>query len=219
MDIVFDIKLSGTAEYMFRLMMRRNFFYFIKHKEVCIVSEQIMEIVNRLHMLREIMDVSVEDVAAACGISVEEYMAYESGKNDLSFSFLYKVAGVLGVDVIELLSGDSAKLNTCTLVRRGGGFPVKRREDYDYKHLAYTFRGHKVDPLMVSLSPTEDEPHLNTHEGQEFNLVCEGRMLFKLGDMQYEMDTGDTVYFNSGIPHYMKALDGRPAKFLAIVIK
>ncbi len=60
-------------------------------------------------------------MAEATGRSLEEYAAQESGERDLSFTFLYKCAAKLNVDVIELLTGeDPHLLNYSPRARRRG---------------------------------------------------------------------------------------------------
>ena len=44
-------------------------------------------------------------------------------------------------------------------------------------------------------------------------------MLFKIGDLTYTLDKGDSVYFNSALPHGIKVLGDKPVKFLAVVMK
>ena len=62
-------------------------------------------------------------------------------------------------------------------------------------------------------------PTLHAHEGQKFNYVVEGSMIFYIGEISYELDEGDSIYFDSGIPHAMKAANGQPCKFLAVIMK
>ena len=71
----------------------------------------------------------------------------------------------------------------------------------------------------VYVEPTDELPPLNSHEGQEFNYIIEGKMLFKIGEITYELSEGDSVYFDSGVPHAEKALDGKKARFIAVVMK
>ena len=56
------------------------------------------------------------------------------------------------------------------------------------------------------------------HEGQEFNYCVEGRLMILLNGQEVIMEPGDSLYFNSEMPHGMRALDGKPAKFLAIIL-
>ena len=185
------------------------------------MTEQLIEIGRRLSALRDIMELTPADMAGKLSITEAEYAAYEAGEKDFSFSFLYSAAGLLGVDVFDIMSGESPKLSRCTVVRSGGGYSIDRREAYDYKHLAFTFRNKKAEPFMVTIEPkdSETEPDKHAHEGQEFNYVVSGGIKFYLDDEVYELCEGDSVYFDSGNKHAMRAAGNKPAKFLAVVMK
>jgi len=183
------------------------------------MTGQLNEIGGRLKALREIMDISVEKIAKDLNVTPDEYLGYEKGDKDFSFSFLYNAANILGVDVVDIISGESPKLTMCALVRNGGGYDITRREAYDYKHLAFTFAKKKAEPFMVTVQPANEKPTLHSHEGQEFNYMVEGRMRFFMGELSYDLETGDSIYFNSSVPHAMSALDNKSAKFLAIVMQ
>ena len=105
------------------------------------------------------------------------------------------------------------------LTRAGTGVSVERRAAYKYQSLASGFRGRRTDAFIVTVEPKpESEPiQLNSHEGQEFNLVVEGRMLLVINGKELTLNTGDSLYFNSALPHGMKALDGKTVKFLAMI--
>ena len=85
------------------------------------MKENLEGIAERIADMREIMNISAEEMAMATGMSVEEYLEYESGKKDFSFSFLYTVADKLGLDITDLLTGESARLSMFTCVRAGRG--------------------------------------------------------------------------------------------------
>jgi len=184
------------------------------------MTEQLIEIGGRLRGLRSIMGISTEKMAEDLKLGIDEYLAFERGEHDFSFSFLFNAANILGVDIVDIISGETPKLTTCSLVRKGEGFDITRRKAYDYKHLAFTFKNKKAEPFIVTVEPnSDDEVDLHTHEGQEFNYMLSGSMEFHLNDMVYELNEGDSVYFDSSIPHAMKATGNHPAKFIAVVIK
>jgi len=184
------------------------------------MTEQLHEIGARLGALRDILDISVEKMAQTLKISVDEYAAFESGQRDFSFSFLQNAAQILGVDVVDIISGESPKLTKCALVRKGEGFDIERRKAYDYKHLAFTFSNKKAEPFLVTVEPKEGEkPTLHSHEGQEFDYMLSGTMEFYFDNIVYELNEGDSVYFDSGVPHAMKTIGNQAAQFLAVVIK
>ena len=184
------------------------------------MTEQLKEIAIRLKTLRQIMDVTAEEMAQVCGVTQQDYDAYERGERDFSFSFIYNAANRLGVDVVDLMSGDSPKLSNMCVVRKGKGFKINRRAAYDYQHIAYTFRNKKVEPFVVTVEPKpeEEKPVLHAHEGQELNFVIEGSMEFYMGSTTTVLNAGDSVYFNSGVPHAMRALNGERVQFLAVVM-
>jgi quercetin dioxygenase-like cupin family protein len=184
------------------------------------MTEQLKEIGARLGGLRDIFDISAEKMAQNMKMSVDEYAAYESGQRDFSFSFLQNAAQIFNVDVVDIISGESPKLTKCALVRNGAGYDIERRKAYDYKHLAFTFSNKKAEPFLVTVEPKEGEtPTLHSHEGQEFDYMLSGTMEVHFDDIVYELSEGDSVYFDSGVPHAMKAVGNQAAKFLAVVIK
>jgi len=183
------------------------------------MTNQLVEIYGRLRALRIIMDVPAEQMAKALNVQLDEYCAYEEGQRDFSFSFLRNAAEILAVDIMDLLSGESPRLTTCALVRDGQGFDIAKPEAYDYKHLAFTFSNKKAEPFMVSVEPAQGEPTLHAHEGQEFVYMVAGQMEFRHDGAMYELNAGDSVYFNSGLEHAMKALNGQAAKFISVVMK
>jgi len=184
------------------------------------MTEQLSDIGRRLGALREVMGISAAKMAADLKIGDDEYIAYERGEKDFSFSFLYNAAGLLGVDIVDIISGESPRLTTCAIVRKGEGYAISRQESYDYKHLAFMFSNKNAEPFMVTAQPStasEFVPH--SHEGQEFNYMISGSMTFYHDGRVYELTEGDSVYFDSGVSHGIKVNGTQAAKFIAVVIK
>ena len=182
------------------------------------MTEQLADIGRRLSALRNIAGISPETFCEKTGVSKQELYEYESGRRDFSFSFLYNAARVLGVDVIDLLSGDSPRLSDWCLVRKNEGYAIDRRAAYQYSHLAFTFRDKKAEPFLVTVEPKDEMPVLHSHEGQEFNWMVDGRMRFFISNSTFDLGPGDSVYFNASIPHAMQALDDSRAQFIAVVM-
>ena len=181
------------------------------------------EIVGRIRALREDMGFTEEDMAQATGRSVEEYRLQESGSEDLSFTFLYKCANKLDVDVIELLTGETPHLRGYSVVRNGEGLPIKRRAGFEYLHKAPRLSNKLAEPFVVTapyLEEEQDKPiHLSYHTGMELDYIIEGHMRFAYEDKIEELGPGDTVMYDSGRGHGMIAIGGEPCKFVAIVMR
>lgn len=187
------------------------------------MEPNIKEVANRIKALREDLNISIDEMAEATGRSVEEYKAQEQGEQDLSFTFLYKCADKLGVDVIELLTGENPHLTGYSLVHKGDGLSIKRRADFEYLHKAPHFRNKLAEPFLVTAPYLEDEQnkpiHLSYHEGQEIDYVISGKLRFAYEDHIEEVGPGDFIMYDSGRGHGMIAIDGQPCVFLAVVIK
>lgn len=186
------------------------------------MEPRIAEVAGRIRALREDMDLTMQEMADATGRSVAEYAAMESGDADLSFTFLYRAAERFGVDMIELLTGENPHLTGYSVVRSGEGLAIKRREGFEYRHVAPTFKNKKAEPFMVTapyIAGAEDQPiHLSHHAGQEIDHVISGRLRFAFEDHTEDLGAGDTVYYDSGRGHGMIAIGGEPCMFLAVVL-
>jgi len=183
------------------------------------MTDQLTDIGRRLEALRDTMEIPREIMAEKLQMSPEEYTAHEEGRKDFSFSFLYNAAELLGVDVLDLISGESPRLSRCTLIRGGNGYDIVRNKAYDYKHLAFTFRDKKAEPFLVTIERRETVPDQHAHEGQEFNYILSGAVRFFLEEESYDLYPGDSVYFNSGFSHALQTIGDEPVKLLAIVMK
>ncbi len=183
------------------------------------MPDQVRQIASRLKDLREIAGVTVETLAKELGVSVEEYIKYESGEVDIPIGFLYEAATRFNVELTAILTGEDPRLRRYCLVRKGKGVNVDRRNPYKYQSLAYNYIQKKSEPFLVEVTPdiVETPVHLSSHPGQEFNFVIEGTLMIYIDGHQLTLNEGDSLYFDSGLSHGMKALGGKSAKFLAII--
>ena len=67
------------------------------------MEPNIAEIAQRIVAMRELCEISIEEMAEVVGKTVDEYVEYESGELDFSFTFLHKCAERFGIDIVELL--------------------------------------------------------------------------------------------------------------------
>ncbi len=183
------------------------------------MNEEIKQIAERLKGLREVLELCVEEIATTCGLSPDKYLELESGTVDISVSILHRISHTYNVELTTLMFGDEPKMSSYYVTRKGKGVSVERTKAYKYQSLAAGFSKRKADPFLVTVHPKpENEPvYLNSHAGQEFNFVISGRLLIQISGKDIILEEGDSIYFNSELPHGMKALDGNEVKFVAII--
>jgi len=183
-------------------------------------QQHIMDIASRIRELREISDISCEEMAQALGLDEELYRQYETGQADIPISVLIACGEKFNVEVGALLTGGDPKLVMYSLTRDGKGVDIARSFGYKYQSLAYNFAGKVAEPFLVTVDPHQEHTPVsqNSHSGQEFDFVLEGTLRLVINDNELILNAGDSVYFNSIYPHGMQAVGEKPVKFLAIVL-
>jgi transcriptional regulator with XRE-family HTH domain len=185
------------------------------------MNEQIRQIAERMRGLRDALDLTGSQAAQACELSLAEYENYESGQADIPMSVLCKLAAAFKVEISALITGDEPYMSSYFLTRKDKGKTVERRKAYKYQALAMGFKNAKAEPFIVTVEPNDlaiSELHLNSHAGQEFNMVLEGDLLLIIEGKELILHEGDSIYFDSGKAHAMKALNKRPVRFFAIIL-
>lgn len=184
------------------------------------MENQIKLIAERIKGLREISGISVETLAKDLSVSKDLYVQYESGTVDIPVGFLYELAHKHHVELSAILSGDNPRLHVYCVVRKGNGLKVERRKQYRYEDLAANFIGKKAEPFLVCVDPGPDDApfEFNSHPGQEFNYILEGTVKIIIDNHEIILHEGDSIYFNSGYNHALKALNNTTVKLLALVL-
>jgi len=183
------------------------------------MSDTVKQIAMRILDLREISDYTVEEMAKALNVPVEEYRKYESGEADMPISFLVKVGELFNVDMMELLTGEAPRLSVLSVTRKGKGTEIDCHDQYVYRNLAYNFDNRQIEPMYVTIQPDENKNlATNSHDGQEFDYILSGQLRLVVGKHDIILNPGDSVYYDSRAPHAMQAIGDEPVHFLAIVI-
>ncbi len=180
------------------------------------------EIAGRIKELREIEGLTAGEMAKKTAVSEEEYLACENGKSDLNFAFIYRCALAFGVDVTDIIEGQSPNLKSYTVTRKGEGQRIEKAHGMTYYNLAPSFKNRIAEPLYVKSVFSEEAQHrdieLTTHTGQECDLVIEGKLKVQVGEHKEVLGPGDSIYYDSSTPHGMIAVDGEDCIFYAIVL-
>ena len=183
---------------------------------------KIQEMARRIRELREIVGLSVSEMATKTDVTEEEYIKCENGQSDLNFAFIYRCAGAFGVDVTDIIEGSSPTLKSYVLTRNGKGQKIEQAHGMTYYNLAPKFKNRIAEPLYVRSEYDENaqnaEIELTTHAGQECDVVLEGQLKIKIGEHTEVLGPGDSIYYNSSTPHGMIAVGGKDCIFYAIVL-
>ena len=182
----------------------------------------LKEVAGRIKDLREAKGYSVDELAKLTGVTSEDYLLLEKGETDFSFTFIYKCAKACGVEVVDLLEGRSTTLTSFAITRRGEGLKILKQHGVEYNNLAPKFKEKLAEPFLVKFPYLPEEQNapmkLNSHNGQEFDVIVKGALKVQVGnhvDILYE---GDSIFYNSLIPHGMIAVSEGGCEFHAVVL-
>ena len=182
----------------------------------------LMEIALRIREMRRITGFTEKEMAEKTGVTEAEYRSYETGTVDLPFTFLHKCSLAFGLELTDLLEGQSAKLSSYSVTRRGCGLITAAEDGITIRNMAALFRQKLATPYWVTYQYSEElqhQPiHTTTHGGQEFDLVLKGSMRVRVGDHEETLHEGDSIFYKSSTPHGMIAVDGADCTFLAMIM-
>ena len=181
------------------------------------MQTKFKEIGMRINGLREACDVTVEDMARDLDVSVETYTEWETTGANVPISAIYHMASKFCVDFDEILTGKAAHLNTYQITRACEEHEIDRYPGYHFTDFAWRFSNKIMQPLKVTIEPSQERAALVTHSGQEFNYVVSGTIGIMLGKDEFILETGDSIYFNPEIPHGQFCVGDVPGVFLTVI--
>lgn len=154
-----------------------------------------------IRRLRESRQLSLKEVAARSGLTQSFLSQVERNLTSPSVASLRKVAQAFGVPLTELFQGPVMPENRV----------VRRDERRQLVHPSRQWRDYLLTPnltgkLQVILSVIEpgggsgEEPYAHDSD-EECVIVLRGRLEFWVGNDRYVLEEGDSIVFESRIPH------------------
>lgn len=177
-----------------------------------------INVARRLAALRAESGLTLRDVAERSGLSDAYLNRVERQKTPINIANLEKLALAFGVELGSFFESDrSQEPLVVTRAGRGKSVRFRGRKGFHAEMLAEPKKGKLMEPIMVDLASAKTVVPLQSHPGQEFNYVLEGRCTFHFGKQHVELSAGDSIYFDAAIPHVCRALGDGPARILAVV--
>ncbi|WP_173080567.1 helix-turn-helix domain-containing protein [Fundidesulfovibrio magnetotacticus] len=165
----------------------------------------------RIRKRRTAQGLGIEDLSARTGLDAAYLEALENGEVTTSLGPLLKVALALGTRLGTFID-DELGSDVCLSRACACSSPEQAQQAARGKRSSFSFYSlgaHKTDrhmePFYIEIRPDEPgaEHPLSSHEGEEFIVVARGRLLVVLGQERHELGPGDSIYFNSIVPHYV----------------
>ncbi|MBP3668131.1 MAG: helix-turn-helix transcriptional regulator [Bacteroides sp.] len=180
---------------------------------------------EKIKSLRETKEISIAELAERTGLAEEQINRIENNVDIPSLAPLIKIARALGVRLGTFLDDqdemgavvyhkDEEMKETISFSNNA----MDTRTHMRYLSLAKSKSDRHMEPFIVDIEATNDtEYSLSSHEGEEFIYVMEGVIEVSHGKKNHVIKAGDTIYYDSIVPHHVHGYNGQAAKILAVV--
>lgn len=177
---------------------------------------------SKVATVRDSLGITLEELAERSGCEVGLIRRIEAGELVPSLAPLIKIARALGVRLGTLLD-DAAGLGPVVTRRDQAAGATRLRSletgagstTLDFFSLAPGKSARHMEPFLVTVHPGSGAP--STHEGEELLFVLEGRIEVAYGKDLHALGPGDSIYYDSIVPHRVSAAGGADARILAVV--
>jgi transcriptional regulator with XRE-family HTH domain len=179
----------------------------------------------KMTTLRESLGLSTADLAERSGCDAATIERLESGEAAPSLAPLIRLTRAMGVRLGTLLD-DETELGPI-VTRRDEAEQVQRVRSLEtagdagvlgFFSLASGKASRHMEPFLIDVEPADTGEHkLSSHEGEEFLFVLDGAIEVEYGKERHVLQTGDSIYYDSIVPHQVRAAGVAPAKILAVV--
>lgn len=180
---------------------------------------------NKITTLRESLGLGVNELAERSGCESAVIVALESGEVAPSLTPLIKLTRALGVRLGTLLD-DETELGPI-VTRKDAAEAVTRIKSLEtasdagvlgFFSLASGKAARHMEPFLIDVQPAAPGEHrLSSHEGEEFLYVLEGAIEVEYGKDRHVLEAGDSIYYDSIVPHQVRAAGESSARILAVV--
>jgi transcriptional regulator with XRE-family HTH domain len=186
----------------------------------CMTDAQ--ELGKRITNFRNRLELTPEQLAVNSGLDSGLIKAIEEGQAYPSLGVLLKLSRSLGQrlgtfmddhfrDDPLIVRADERKAEVSPHSGAVAG-------PYRYFSLGRGKTDRHMEPLFIELDSAADES-LSSHEGEEFIIVVSGEIILKYGKKSYNLKSGDSMYYNSIVPHFVGASSGKPASIYAVIFQ
>ena len=201
---------------------------FVQQKqELKLINLSEMEKLNsaigsKIRSLREMKNIALEDMAKQSGLNVQYLNTIEDNLQVPTIGELIKIVRVLGVRVGTILDDFSNDGPVISRAKEWQENPVTRGKEgicspMSYFSLSSKKQDRHMETYIVDLHHTDGEKSLSSHEGEEFMYVLEGEIEVRYGREVHTLGVGDTIYYDSIVPHLVLPRSEQGAKLLAVV--
>ncbi len=168
---------------------------------------------ERIHSRRQELNLSLRALAKQVDLTASFLSQLERGQADPSIKSLRKIADALGVPLFYFLADDT---DANPVVRRDARKRLQLPGSQVICELLTPSVQRKMEVFIVTVAPVRGNiAQPLPQPTEECILVLEGRLCVQLADQEYELETGDSIYFDGGSLRAISARGDQDARFIS----
>ena len=180
---------------------------------------------EKIKAIRETKQISIADVVERTGLAQEQIERIEGNVDIPSLAPLIKIARALGVRLGTFLDDqDEVGAVVCRKEEHTdktisfSNNAMNARTHMQYHSLSASKADRHMEPFIVEINKADEAAYeLSSHEGEEFIYVMDGVVEIAYGKKNFVIEAGDSIYYDSIVPHHVHGFEGQAAKILAVV--
>jgi transcriptional regulator with XRE-family HTH domain len=176
---------------------------------------------GRIRMYRERLGMTVEALAAKSGMEPSVVKSVESGETLPALGALTKLSRALGQRLGTFMDDqfkpDPIVTRACDIEAAKVAGEGMNDHGYASHSLAIGKPDRHMDPFRIEFA-ADGVSEMSSHEGEELIICLAGEVELIYGkEPSTVLNPGDTAYYNSVVPHSLRALGGKPASIYGVV--
>jgi transcriptional regulator with XRE-family HTH domain len=177
---------------------------------------------EKIRTLRLRKKMGLVELGKHTGLSAALLSKLERGKLFPTLPTLLRIALVFSVG-LEFFFREEKK-HTVAIVRRNERqrFPDKPATNdisYFFESLDFSATERKLNSYFADFQPIAPEKaRVHFHPGVEFLYVIQGDLALKVGTDEYLLEGGDSIYFDSSIPHSYRRTGKKQCEGLVVTV-
>lgn len=161
----------------------------------------MMDLGTKIRKIRKEQHRNLDEIAGICGFTKSLLSKIENGKTVPPIGTLIKIADALGTKISVLLDDHEEGGTVLTTKENADRKRVKTQKGYSFSALAVERQDKLMQPFYFIAKKGETPKRTVSHIGEEFIYVLEGSMKYKVGAVEYTLNPGDSLYFDSVEDH------------------
>ena len=178
----------------------------------------------KIQTIRENKNMSRKEVAEQAGLSEEQVTRIEEDIDLPALAPLLKIARAMGVRLGTFLD-DQEELGPviCRNMQKEKSISFSTNTPNASRHMEYyslskSKSNRHMERFFINIAPAPaNEYEMSSHEGEEFIIVANGEIEINYGNETYVLKKGDSIYYDSIVPHHVHAYNNQTASILAVV--